>query len=404
MKHLLFVLLLTSLTCCSTHSTGEKPSIERNDNLSIDCKLVEQSVQFDQEFELVFHANLSALMNPKKEVNLSPSYAIIDSDSAQDTLSKGSFTNFNVSADQPIFLHELNIRVPVATIQKQESRYKIVVNYENTESKHIYHCESSDFHLFVPAHLYKGNQRSTRPYASMEGFSAEATEYGISAKFTAFVNPTVAQLAKKLAPSSVDFSIQTFVDTKAVSSYFEHAVFVSEGSEEIHFFIPYTAINLKEGKQDITLIVQATNRDYPRKSLHKEQLEIEQPTIYTLTYTLNNVSIDASDQDMSSVIGRAFSRKAGRGTGDVYYQFSQLDIPLKRSKVVRQSGEIGKSSGSFSIFPHQPLTLSFRDQDLIGSDEIQRYTIDSANLGTFYVKIAENKITNCELSYTISVR
>src|SRR5690606_2343103 len=187
----------------------------------------------------------------------------------------------------------------------------VAVEIKDFMSKRVTQIETSSFKLVVVNNKKnKNTQIDNRPYMSIENLSYKLKDYGIEVTLDAYSNPKAKKQTNDFPDISINYGVQLLAGKKAVYSFESQSMFVSEFVKQMTFFIPYTAINLQQGKHRLTLNVSGTSFSEKRKTVHATTITLEQPVLNKLAYKLIDVEIDVANMDKSTGI-RLFSRKNG---------------------------------------------------------------------------------------------
>src|SRR5690606_40310650 len=136
----------------------------------------------------------------------------------------------------------------------------VAVEIKDFMSKRVTQIETSSFKLVVVNNKKnKNTQIDNRPYMSIENLSYKLKDYGIEVTLDAYCNPKAKKQTNNFPDISINYDVQLLAGKKAVSSFESQSMFVSEFVKQMTFFIPYTAINLQQGKHSLTLNVSGTS-------------------------------------------------------------------------------------------------------------------------------------------------
>lgn len=157
-------------------------------------------------------------------------------------------------------------------------------------------------------------------------------------------------------------------------------------SSDIQFAIPFSDLQLSEGKQALVLQVQGYNHTM-QDSLHSEAwkldtearlaFEITMPAMQHLQLLMNCLELDTTQFNPSESDFRLF----GSGFPDITWQISKADKPIFQSFVCTNTLDYCKTDTlpTLHICKEDLLTLTILDHDNVSKDDVLAETIVKAS-------------------------
>lgn len=165
----------------------------------------------------------------------------------------------------------------------------------------------------------------------------------------------------------------------------EDSIFRSS-SDDIQFSIPFSDLQLSEGKQALELQVKGYFHNY-KDSLHAESLkldtearlafEIDMPAIQHIPLLMNCLELDTTQFNPSESDFRLF----GSGFPDITWRISKAEKPVFQSFVCTNTLDYCKTDTLpiLHICKEDLLTLTILDHDNVSKDDVLAETIVKAS-------------------------
>ncbi len=179
----------------------------------------------------------------------------------------------------------------------------------------------------------------------------------------------------------------------------------------LQLFVPLSDLKLPEGKHQIQLKLYATTDDrmYDAGEILNQDINVQQPKLYTFTFSLTHCSVKDNNYDVSSVLGQVFSSSTsnkGKGYPDVYWMIKTGNIIKYISPVWDNVLMAPEATTSFIIAEDDPLIFIVYDRDFPSQDDFIGQKIIENIPKEYDIKIEDYKdsgIYDTSFSYTKKV-
>lgn len=198
------------------------------------------------------------------------------------------------------------------------------------------------------------------------------------------------------------FSPSEDISNYRLSEYDMREALIPNIKDEISLFISNRKLNLPEGKHNLKVYLNVTNKkqDIVFKDIATTSIEVTQEPFYIVETNISNLKIVYSDNyDVANVFGQIFSKRSknkGRGYPDVYWKITTGYDYIYSSGVVDNAFYGLDGSTIFRITDSDPVWFEIYDFDKISqNDFIASYKIDHPK-GNYILEKENFKYKNIE--------